>query len=345
MPPTSPASTRWVLIDESSGAVTADGDSLTLPKLQQIADACSAQLNDEFAMYYGGTYTVRVGASASDIQPGELAYIFKPTIPEAPQASAYHDTDGKGAPVAFCAVTTCATILGKSGVSVDASHELLEAAGDPACNIMADNGQGELIAYEVCDPVEVCSYEGSIPGVQVSDFVLPAYWNPKSAGPFNFMSAQNLPGAVPPPGPMMIAPSAGGNGNYQIVESGGAQSEVFGLKGTPRKGKSIPLTSRIARRAGNRRISKHGALLVVMPDGTEEGPTRPATPRMPRMAPRMAYGKSTREIVQEAKQKEAKQAARKGIMTKRPKGMVEKMAKKALAAKARGETGIHTRKK
>ena len=79
-------------------------------------------------------------------------------LPDAPGASAYHDINGKGVPFALCAVTTCTDLYGPDGVSVDASHEILETAGDQGANQWADDLKGTLHAYEMCDAVEVRTY-------------------------------------------------------------------------------------------------------------------------------------------------------------------------------------------
>ena len=196
--------TCWVLIDESNGAQTQSGEPLTPAALAHIAEACRLQLNRDYAPEHGGAFRVRAGSGPTDIAPGERVYVFQPTLPEE-GASAYHDTNGKGVEVAFCAVTTCATLLGPAGVGVDASHELLETSRDPGCNQLADDLAGTLHAIEVGDPVEVQDYpvtckDGTI--VCVSNFVLPAWLMPGAPPPYDFMSSAAIAGAVPPPGPM-----------------------------------------------------------------------------------------------------------------------------------------------
>jgi hypothetical protein len=63
---------------------------------------------------------------------------------------------------------------------VTASHELLEMLANPDVNLTvlvhADHGDSKLYAYEVCDPSEDdgCAY--SIDGINVCNFVYPAYF-------------------------------------------------------------------------------------------------------------------------------------------------------------------------
>jgi len=268
----SPTSTRWVLIDDTAGAKCADGSRLSAAALAHIAEAVQAQLNGEFADEWGMADVVRVGSGPKDIQVGERVYSFLATLPNAPGASAYHDVNGNGVPVSYCAVTTCGSLYGPDGVSVDVSHELCEASVDPGCNITADDMQGSVHALEACDAVEVQTYgkkcaDGTV--VQVSNFLLRSWTIPGAAGPYDYMCKAGLPGAVAPPGPMQTAPSSSGQGNYQIVGPSNANQEtqVFGrlfgwlrgkkrgmqLRGAPRKAAKVAhWSSRTSRRLGRR---------------------------------------------------------------------------------------------
>jgi len=251
---------KWVLIDDTEGAKTQDGSLMSAQALQRIGDAVTAQVNSEFCQEWGTTTSIRVGKGVNDIQPGEWAYVFKGQLPNAPGASAYHDVNGQGVPFALCAVTTCHSLLGPSGVSVDASHEILETAGDQGANAWAlDPKTGTLHAFEMCDAVEVQSYakkakDGT--SVQVSNWVLRNFFLPNSPGPYyDYMSRQKLPGAVAPTGPFQTA--VGNKGNYQIVSSIGKPKDVFArpgewvathLNGLRRKGHSPHWSSRAGRR-------------------------------------------------------------------------------------------------
>jgi hypothetical protein len=246
--------TNWVLVDNSNGAQCADGTRLAADVLSHIAEAVMAQMNDEFSGEYGGTVQIRVAANATDVRPGELAYSFVPTLPDAPGASAYHIDNG-GEPAAYCAVTTCANLLGANGVSVDASHEIAEAQGDPGCNRLLDDTQGQVHADEKCDAVEVQSYSKTCTDgtqVQVSNFLLQAWGVPGASGPYDYMTKAGLPGAVAPGGP--LATADGGGGNYQIVApfTAGTEGQVTakrkaGIDGRRRKG-DPHWTSRTGRR-------------------------------------------------------------------------------------------------
>jgi len=245
-------SVKWVLIDDTKGATPQDGSKLSATVLGNIAEAVSGQVNKEFAAEWGAQVSIRVGASANDIQPGEWAYGFVSTLPDAPGASAYHDINNKGVPFALCAVTTCGDLYGPNGVSVDASHEILETAGDQGANLFANDNNGLLHALEMCDAVEVQTYgkkckDGTV--VQVSNWLMRAWFIPGASGPFDYMSFAKISGAVAPPGPLQTAPGHGGN--YQIISKASGSKQVFAaanhIQGTRRKG--IPnWSSRAARR-------------------------------------------------------------------------------------------------
>lgn len=244
---------KWVLIDQTNGATTQNGSKLSTADLNHIAEAVQNQVDNEFAAEWGAKATIRVGSSAQDIQPGEWAYGFVKELPNAPGASAYHDINGKGVPFALCAVSTCADLLGPNGVSVDASHEILETAGDEGANQFAYDNKNELHALEMCDAVEVQTYgktcsDGTV--VQVSNWLLRAWFIPGAAGPYEYMSSAKLPGAVAPSGPLQTA--KGNGGNYQIVGKLGGEKQVFAaarhIVGTRRKGNNPNWSSRAGRR-------------------------------------------------------------------------------------------------
>jgi hypothetical protein len=65
-------------------------------------------------------------------------------------------------------------------VSTTLSHEIVETAVDPDVDQWRDTGRGYSVAYEACDPVEGDSY--LIDGVAVSDFVTPAWYDPRLTG-------------------------------------------------------------------------------------------------------------------------------------------------------------------
>jgi hypothetical protein len=261
---------KWVLIDNTKGATTQDGSRLSRDALEHIAEAVKDQVNGEFAAEWGAHATVRVGKDLKDVRPGELTYVFLKSLPDDPDASAYHDIK-KGVPYALCAVSTCTDLYGPDGVSVDASHEILETAGDEGANEYANDKKDTLHALEMCDAVEVQTYEKKCKDdtvVRVSNWLLRSWFNPQGAGPYDYMSLAKLPGAVKPPGPLRTAPGKGGN--YQIVAKLRGEKEVDAVKnhiqGTRRKGMHPHWSSRAARRLRN---------LAQLLASIESGPAKP----------------------------------------------------------------------
>lgn len=89
-------------------------------------------------------------------------------------ALALHDLTSEGLPIAK---VFCRTILNdQASISVAASHELCEMACDPWLNFAAQDSTGRFWALEVADPCEDERYAYQINGVEVTDFVTPAYF-------------------------------------------------------------------------------------------------------------------------------------------------------------------------
>jgi len=202
---------RFVLMDLSQGATCGDGTSLSATMLAMMADAYTKQLNTPYSAEYGGNFEVRVGANQADLQAGEYPFAFLPSLQDAPGAIAYHQTNGNGLPFLFDGVTESDTVNGQgNSVTVAGSHELLETARDPGCNLWAEDEQGNAIALEVADPFENQTYsvQTSAGLVWVSNFALGAWFTPGRVGPYSYMAAVQS-GAVDAPSPLTLAPGQG----------------------------------------------------------------------------------------------------------------------------------------
>jgi hypothetical protein len=257
----------FVLINESTNKSKLVLDNVTLTN---IAEACQTQLNADYGPECGGEYSVRVGKNSNDILPNEIAYIYMDTLPQAPDALAYHDVGGNGVPFALCALEDCDTLTGEgNSASVSTSHELLETAGNPGCNKFLNDGNGSAKAAERCDAVEVQAYPITLTSgavVYVSNFTLDTWQIPGSPPPYSFMSKAGIEGFVECPGPMQTAPANGGN--YQIVvpfnqsaeTTVNAERKTFSgisarmIVGTPRNRNKILHWSSRARRIAKARV-------------------------------------------------------------------------------------------
>jgi hypothetical protein len=155
-------------------------------------------------------------------------------------ALAYHDLTAENLPIAKVFVKT--TLDDKGLVSVSASHELVEMLVDPAINMMTTGPDSKLTyAYESADPVEESSFP--VNGIQMSDFVYPAYFEafrkPKSAQ-FDQMKLVTKPFQILKDG-------------YQIVMKNGKEKDVFGSKA---KKKRFKKEDRRGHRSETRRAGK-----------------------------------------------------------------------------------------
>lgn len=96
-------------------------------------------------------------------------------------ALGYHDLTPEGLPVGKVFAKTVQFYRGL--VSVTASHELLEMLLDPFISLAAeDPARNVFVAYEACDAVEADRLSYAVEGQQMSDFVMPAFFDPTSRG-------------------------------------------------------------------------------------------------------------------------------------------------------------------
>jgi hypothetical protein len=103
-------------------------------------------------------------------------------------ALGWHDVGPNNEPIIKC-FTKTAEGFGESP-SVTLSHEVIECIGDADANTTVKgfdgNGKPALLFQELCDMVESSLY--AINGVQVSDFVSPAWFaEPDKSGVFDFL--------------------------------------------------------------------------------------------------------------------------------------------------------------
>jgi hypothetical protein len=217
---------RFVLIDLTNGATTADGGQLTHSALTAFADAITIQLNRDFSAEWGGDFSMRVGAGAGDLQGDEIPFAFLPTLADAPGAIAFHNSNGNGQPLLFDGISLSQSLTGPGNTaSVAASHECLETAQDSGCNVWCDTGTGTTqVAQEMCDAFENQSYAISLSDgtqVWVSDFARRAFFIPGARGPYCYTAAAGIPGNADAPAPMVTPPGVG----YQITRRFDPSSE------------------------------------------------------------------------------------------------------------------------
>ncbi len=182
---------------------------------QAAVAACQRQANEHFAPAWGGlavalqTITADIAkplvyetpsTGTTSVNPGaETIYI----LDDADQQGVlgYHELSAD-VPVGFVFAKT--TAADDQAWQVTLSHELLEQLADPYCATCAvvafGPGSGRhghvsnaAVEYEVCDPVENDQY--MIDGVPVSNFVLPAWFQPATGavGPYDYLQKLHAP--------------------------------------------------------------------------------------------------------------------------------------------------------
>ena len=226
-----------VLLNEVPASHSTLAAQLTPAWLESAAADLQAQLRDDVAPYWPAAEgaVVRVGAGKHDVGAAEIPFRIVPTLPDAPDAIAYHDFAG-GFPDAFLGLDTCSTV---DDVAEALSHENVEIVGDPTCDAWRPFAGGGEIALELCDPVQSRSYRGA--SVSLSDFVLPSFFDASLAAPRTFLAAQGKANDVDADA---IAP-----GGYEIRrDAAGNESQVFGLVPAHRLARARHPSSRWHRR-------------------------------------------------------------------------------------------------
>lgn len=193
---TTPVNFSFVLID-----LTTDATPANLKPAQAFPPIIAAL--QEQAVQYGQAYGMPSVAfrqgTTDDRQPLEIAINFRDTIPEAPDALAYHQ-DSNGVPDIEIGTDLFSSLTrGTESVSAGVSHEVLETYGDAGGNGWKDKFNGTMGAEETADPVQNTSYNASNvnpvasskydsgDGVALSNFVLPSYFVPGAPGPWDYL--------------------------------------------------------------------------------------------------------------------------------------------------------------
>jgi hypothetical protein len=121
---------------------------------------------------------------------GELVFVDTSDVAG---ALGYHELSPAGTPYGIVAVGT--TMDSRNDPMVTADHEAKEMLGDTDASALAEietSGGFRGVAYELCDPVEADSdgYPVKLKSgrtLQVSNFVLPAWFVPGGPGPYDYL--------------------------------------------------------------------------------------------------------------------------------------------------------------
>lgn len=177
------------------------------------AAACARQAEEAAEAWGIKPIPVQVYRNGEGVLPDECwVFTIVDTI-DMTGALGYHD-DWAG--------TIYGQILAQGdATTITMSHEVLETLVDRTCNQWRYMRDGRRIALEVCDPVEGDTYLetvtlfGETRGVQVSNYVFPAWFQDGATGPYDRMRRVTKPFLSTP-------------GGYQIVsDKDGTVSNVF----------------------------------------------------------------------------------------------------------------------
>lgn len=195
--------------------------------LVAIAEALAIQINRDFAPAWGiEQVTVSVNGR------GDKIHFFD----NAHQRDGYgfHQVDPQGQPYAHVSAEGSIHAgsdwtTGTDAISASASHEALEMLGDPWANEWCFDGKNKLWSREVCDPVQEDTYTIRAGGldVTVSNFVLPAYFNPAAPGPYDYRGVLDEPFAI-------------AKGGYAVWDLATSDHEAFGRRVVAHFGPDIP---------------------------------------------------------------------------------------------------------
>ena len=141
-----------------------------------IVPALQTQVDRDWVPHWGGGARI---ITDGDLVPANAWVIALVNTSDEAGALGYHETTAAGQPCGIVAVGDC--IRDGLNWTVTVSHELLEMLADPEITKVQQAIEGGITydyAYEVCDAVEDDRFAYPILGHFMSDFVLPAWFNP-----------------------------------------------------------------------------------------------------------------------------------------------------------------------
>lgn len=161
---------------------------VTDEELQPIIQALQHQVWHDFRIAWGVT-GVLTQLPKGTPAPADRFWIGIFDDFDQARALGYGDLTPAGFPMAKVFAKT--DLKYRAKLSVSLSYELLGMLVNPYINqCVIDPQTSRLYAKEVCDPVEADAFGYTINGIKVSDFVLPAYFDPQHVGRRSRLSLQ-----------------------------------------------------------------------------------------------------------------------------------------------------------
>lgn len=202
-----------VVVTNASTVLLDDDVAAAVPDLQ-------TQVSRDFAPAWGVDADVTFVPGHGKLPAGAWWLVV---LDDADQAGAlgYHDLTSEGLPMGKVFAGTDRKY--QLQWTVTASHELLEMLADPYINLTAfaqrTDTAGRLYAYEVCDACEADALGYTVGGSLLSDFVLPAWFEPgrgRKGARYDHQGHLHAPFQLAPGGYIGIFDVATGSGWQQL---------------------------------------------------------------------------------------------------------------------------------
>lgn len=214
---------------------------ITTAWLEKVRYALELQNHTDFCpMWESQPKEFFVAVDGNSIpKKGARVFHIVDSIPEAPDALAYHTIDADGRPVlriGVDVVRTTGDLL--AGLESGMSHEVCETEADPYVQWNADMPDGKSdTPIEVCDWTQGDTY--TVAGCTMSNFCGPRFFNAnETEGPFDHMGLCTKPFELRP----------GGYYVKRVGGPGGHQRQIFGEACPEHVRKHAAETSRAAMR-------------------------------------------------------------------------------------------------
>jgi hypothetical protein len=207
---------------------------LTDAQIAPIVAAVQEQVSRDFVPHWHRPATLHQ-VPKGDPPPKGMAWVAFLDTSDQAGALGYHDETNEGLPIGKVFAAT--DLQYGAQPSVTFSHEVLELLADPTLNRVRQVG-GKLVAVEVGDPCEADADGYQIDGIQVSDFVFPAWFTHRPAKGAKFDFRGLLSGPFPALRP---------DGYISVYDKHDGWTQIYGRK-CPEFRQRAPLGSRRERR-------------------------------------------------------------------------------------------------
>jgi hypothetical protein len=173
---------QFVLLDHQTTPLSQADMNLTRDSLDEYMQIVAEE--------WGGSYAFRIGKSPTDRLQTEIGINIRDSIPEAPDAVAYHTVMTNGVPDIEMGMNNVDSIArGSDSLICALSHECAETAVDPGGNQYAEllDGTTKARAKEASDRVQNITFRLTT-GADASDFLLQSAFIPGAIGPWDYVS-------------------------------------------------------------------------------------------------------------------------------------------------------------